>query len=174
MPTRLKEKKIIQLAEKTLSNFQLCDHCIGRVFAKIEHGLTNKERGEIVRGHLEKVDNIEVDNCWLCFGLLGEIQHFADLVSISLNDIEFGTFLDGSKVDEDILERERNVLDFAGSEFAEPIKMELNREIGKVLERGLGKEVDFETPDIMAIIDTSFDEVTLQIKSLFVYGRYRK
>jgi len=34
--------------------------------------------------------------------------------------------------------------------------------------------VNFEKPTIMAVIDTSFDIVNLQIKSLFIYGRYNK
>ncbi|GAH10181.1 unnamed protein product, partial [marine sediment metagenome] len=65
-------------------------------------------------------------------------------------------------------------MDFTGSEYAESIKTELKREIGKLLEKKLNKEVDFEKPTIMAVIDTSFDIVKLQIKSLFIYGRYKK
>jgi len=52
--------------------------------------------------------------------------------------------------------------------------MEINREIGKILEPQLLKTVDIPNPDIMAVIDTAYDHVTLQISSLFIYGRYKK
>ena len=52
--------------------------------------------------------------------------------------------------------------------------MEINREVGKILEKKLGKTVDFEKPDIMAVIDTAYDVVNLQISSIFIYGRYKK
>jgi tRNA pseudouridine synthase 10 len=69
---------------------------------------------------------------------------------------------------------EQELLDFTGSKYTEPIRMELNREIGKILEERLGKEVNFEQPTITAVIDTAFDVVNLQTSSLFIYGRYKK
>ncbi len=174
MTGSLKDKKNIKLAEKTLSNFKLCDHCLGRFFAKIGNGLTNKERGNQLRKHLKQYETVEIDNCWLCSGLIGEIRHFADLISESLEEYEFETFLVGTKIDDDILDKEQELLNFTGSEHTESIKTELKREIGKILEGKLDKEVNFEKPTIMAVIDTSFDVVNLQIKSLFIYGRYNK
>ena len=174
MTISLTDKKIIKLAEKTLSKYKLCNHCLGRLFAKIEHGITNKKRGETIRQHLKQYKKTKIGNCWLCSGLIGEIQHFVDLISDSLKAYEFETFLVGSKIDEDILNREQELLDFTGSDYSEPIKMELNREIGKILEKKLGKEVNFERPTIMAVIDTAFDVVNLQIRSLYIYGRYKK
>jgi len=174
MTGSLKDKKNIEIAEKTLSKYKLCDHCLGRLFAKIDNGVTNKERGDQLRKHLKQYETVEVNNCWLCSGLVGEIQHFADLISESLEEYDFETFLVGTKIDDDILDKEQELLDFTESEYAESIKTELKREIGKILEEKLDKEVNFEKPTIMAVIDTSFDVVNLQIKSLFIYGRYNK
>jgi tRNA pseudouridine synthase 10 len=52
--------------------------------------------------------------------------------------------------------------------------MEINREIGKILEKKIGKKVDFQKPDMTIIVNTTFDVVNLQINSLFIYGRYKK
>lgn len=174
METTLKDKKINNIAEKALLKYKLCDSCLGRLFAKKGHGHSNRERGEIIRKNINIHRKTEIDECWLCSGLIDEISHFSDLISNSLKDYEFDTFLVGSKIDEDIQEREKEIMDFIRSEYAEPIKMELNREIGKLLEEKLDKEVDFEKPTIMAVVDTAFDVVNLQISSLFVYGRYKK
>lgn len=174
MPNNLSDKKVLKIAKQALSKYKLCDHCLGRLFAKIGTNTTNKIRGEKIRKNIQKEKKIEIKNCWLCTGLLDEISHFVGLIKISLNNYEFETFLVGSKVDEDILEREQKLIDFTKTDYSESIKTEINRETGKILEEKLGKEVNFEKPDIMAVIDTSFDVVNLQIAALYIYGRYNK
>ena len=170
----LTDKEILNVAKKIVSKYDLCDNCLGRVFAKLETGISNKKRGQIIKKEINHQKKIEIKDCWLCFGLINEIPHFVKLASIHLINYEYDTFLIGTKVDEDIINKEQTLLDFTGSEYSESIKTELNREIGKILEKKLRKEVNFEKPTIMAVIDTSFDEVKLQISSLFVYGRYKK
>jgi len=173
MTVNLEDKAILKTAEKILLKYKLCNHCLGRLFAKIQPGQTNQKRGEtIIKGLNHKATKVK--DCWLCEGLLDEIVHFTKLLMKTLKDYEFETFLIGCKIDEDIAERERKLLEEVKSEFSEPIKTEINREIGKILEEILGKEVDFENPTIMAVIDTAFDVVNLQILPLFVYGQYKK
>ncbi len=174
MTGSLDDKEILNIAQTTLSKYKLCDHCLGRLYAKIETDLTNKKRGQLIRSYLKEIRKIEVENCWLCSGLFNEIPHFTDLITDSLKGYDFETFLIGSKVDEDIISREQELFDFAGSEYSEPIKTELNRELGKILEKKLKQEVDFKNPTIMVVIDTPFDIINLQISSLFIYGRYKK
>ena len=174
MATTLKDKEIKRIAEKTLSNYELCDHCLGRLFAKIQSGTTNQRRGEQLRDYIKLKKKIDPTNCWLCEGLIDEIPHFAELVIDALDDYEYDTFLLGCKVDEDILEREQELIGFTKSDYSESIKNEINRETGKILENKLEKEVNFLDPAIMVVIDTAFDVVELQIKSLYVYGRYKK
>ena len=174
MTISLNDKETLKIAKKTLLKYKLCDHCLGRLFAKIETGLTNEKRGQLIRNNIKKHRKTEVKNCWLCSGLFDEIPHFTDLISDSLKEYEYETFLVGSKIDEDIISREQELFDFSGTKYSEPIKTELNREIGKILEKRLKKEVNFNNPTIMTVIDTSFDVVNLQISSLYIYGRYKK
>ena len=113
-------------------------------------------------------------NCWLCEGLLDEINHFTQLISEALRDYEFNTFLIGTKIDEDIIKKELKLIGLTQSKSTDSLKMEINREIGKILEKESVKTVEFEQPDIVAVIDTAYDVVHLQIRSLFIYGRYKK
>lgn len=166
--------KTLTLAEKTVSAHHLCDSCLGRLFRQIEKGSTNKQKGTLIRNNLKQSKKTHAKDCWLCEGLTEEIDHFVDLISDALKEYEFDTFLIGSKIDEDIVEREKELWDFISSEEFEPIKMEINREVGKILEEKLGKTVGFEKPDITVIVDTAFDVVNLQIRPLFIYGRYKK
>ena len=72
----------------------------------------------------------------------------------------------------------------------EPIKKEVNRTIGKLLEKNLNKEVDFNAQDIVIMIDLKnvFNKeskvlkdgtldnikVRIQINPIFIEGRYNK
>ena len=47
------DKKILELSEKTLNGYQICDSCLGRLFRQIERGVTNKKRGESIRNNLK-------------------------------------------------------------------------------------------------------------------------
>lgn len=162
------------LGETIFNRYSLCDSCIGRLFRTVQKGVSNKEKGTLIRKELHIITEIPTDNCWLCDGLLGEITHFTTLIATALQPYEYTTFLVGSKIDEEICHKEEELGKFLGERETEPIKMEINREIGKILEPQLGKVVDFNNPDIMVVIDTQFDVVSLQIKSLYIYGRYNK
>jgi tRNA pseudouridine synthase 10 len=164
----------LKQAEQLLQDYQLCDSCLGRLFREeIKEG-NNSQKGQFVKKQLHSTKKTPPNECWLCQGLIDEIPHFIDIIAETLKEYEFHTFLIGSKIDDDIQEREQALWKHLALENAEPIKMEINREIGKILEPQLGKTVDIPNPDIMAVIDTVYDIVTLQISSLFIYGRYKK
>jgi tRNA pseudouridine synthase 10 len=133
----------LELTKKTLHKYKLCDSCLGRLFKSVEKGITNKKRGELTRDILKHDKEIDSEECWLCQGLLNEIELFANLVSKEIRQYEFNTFLIGSKIDDDILEKEKELWDFTKSDSAEPIKMEINREVGKILEKKITKKSRF-------------------------------
>jgi len=166
---------LLQKANQLLQQYKVCDSCLGRLFRKdIRQGVNNAEKGSLIRQHLHWKQQTPTAECWLCEGLLDEIPDFVILLTNALQDYEYDTFLVGSKIDEDIQEREQRLWNTLELQDAEPIKMEINREIGKILEPQLGKTVDIPNPEIMAVIDTRYNAVSLQINSLFIYGRYKK
>ena len=88
MSASLNDKEILRIAEKTLAKYKLCGHCLGRIFAKVETGLTNKKRGQLIRGYQKNKKETEIKNCWLCEGLCNDVPHFAELISnSSLSDL---------------------------------------------------------------------------------------
>lgn len=153
------------LGERTL-----CDACLGRLVGKAGHGFANAERGRAIRNAYGLPDG----PCWVCGGLLKEIPKFADLVVAKLETWDYRTFLIGSKVDPEITNREEGLWAELRAAHAEPIKAEINREVGKLVAARTGKEVDFLRPDIAGLVDTQYDVVELEVAPLFLYGRYRK
>ena len=154
-----------------LGDRQLCDSCLGRLVANLGHGMTNEDRGRVTRPLLKLQES---DQCWLCNGLLTEVDKFALLVFNALEEWECRTFLIGSRIADDMVAREESLWSDLGSLHAEPLKAEVNREVGKRVEAITGKIVDFERPEVVAIIETSFDFVDVQVNPLYIRGRYRK
>ncbi len=165
----------LEIAGRALQR-PLCNHCLGRLFASVSRGLSNDQRGAIVRFSIPGAPSppASPDECYICRGLFDEVQKLAELAVRASDEFEFKTFLVGTKIDAELTEREEAFWTEVGAKETESIKSEMNREIGKVLEAKLGKTVDFATPEMVFLIDTRFDRVVLDVAPLFVYGRYRK
>src|SRR5437899_6144938 len=153
-----------------LAERALCDSCLGRLFGKVGHGHTNEERGRSVRDLAE----IRIGPCWICDGLTGRYDDLADLVARKLEPWAFDTFRVGSKVDPEIAAREESLWTQLGLTGPEPVKAEVNREVGKRVSERIRKEPDVARPDIVAVLDTAFAHVDLEVNPLYLRGRYRK
>lgn len=171
---------MVAKADQALQSHDLCDHCLGRLFAHVDTGMTNAERGRNMRiaVGLERSARSEDfpthEECWVCEDIFDTLDRFAEACISELSKVEYSTFLIGSKVSPDIQDREERLWVEVGKENAEPIKAELNREIGKLVESKTGKDVNFKNPDIVALVDTRFGHVETTITPLFIYGRYNK
>ncbi|MFQ6056142.1 MAG: tRNA pseudouridine(54/55) synthase Pus10 [Methanosarcinales archaeon] len=175
---------LIEIANKIIAEGPICDNCLGRQFAKLGTGLTNKERGaslKIVLSMINDACNIpksEIINpqskCWVCNGLFENLKVWADKVIKALEDYEYNTFLIGTKMTGLLSENEEIIVAESGTTYSEPLKSELNREVGKLVQEVTKKEVDFKKPDIVALLDLENNTVELQVSSLYIYGRYKK
>jgi tRNA pseudouridine synthase 10 len=152
-----------------IASYGLCNSCLGRQFAKLKDGLKNYERGKEFCSLL-KIDETPPKKCWLCSGISEEIENYAKILMEEMKKYEFDSFLVGCMIDEEIIMKEKEI----ETDYSESIKREIDREVGKIIEKITGKIVDFESPDIVGIIDTSFDRVKLDVKPVFIYGRYKK
>lgn len=177
------EREILDpaLAEtaREAASFGLCEHCLGRCFARVDYGLGNDERGRML-AKAHDLETVEPEACHVCDGLMARIETMAGVVEEDLEALEFEHFLVGTRIDVDVEEREAALFEALGVEDTESIGSELNREIGKRLvarHEGPGLDdwdVEFKRPDVAAILDTTFDHVDLDRRSVFIYGRYRK
>ena len=165
----------LELAGRALQR-PLCNHCLGRLFASVSRGLSNDQRGAIVRASVPDAPRAPDDasGCCICKGLFSETDKFSKIAMKESQGHEFSSFLVGTKIDAEIIEAEESFWTEVGAKETESIKAEMNREIGKLLEKRLGKKVDFTNPEMVFLVDTRFDRVVLDIAPYFVYGRYRK
>ena len=171
----LKTGEIVDRAEAIIREGPICDHCMGRQFAKIATGTSNEQRGRTLKALLEERGAIlPAGTCWVCNGLFETVDVLAAKAADALRDYEFSTFLVGTKVSGLLSENEELLWELTGADYAEPLKAELNREVGKRLERMLGKSVDFERPELVVMLNLWTDSVEVQSNAVYLYGRYRK
>ena len=154
----------------------LCDHCLGRLFGKSGTGMTNDMRGRIIRDALRAkgIDTAAPDSCSLCEDVFGVLGRFAEAAAESVLTVGSENFLIGTRVDPEITAKEEELWAELGAENAEPLKAELNREIGKLALPIINRAVEFKNPQVVACVDTRFADVTLDIAPIFIYGRYNK
>jgi tRNA pseudouridine synthase 10 len=178
---------ILDTARKILHEGPICDHCLGRQFAKLSTGLGNDQRGKALRITLEMQAGAEKDDtlqeelaksaqnkCWVCNNLFTHLDSWAEKAVSALSDYEYDNFLVGTKVTGLLAENEEIIWAQSGTTFAEPLKTELNREVGKRIEKITGKKANLKKPQIVALLDLENDNVDIEINSLYIYGRYRK
>lgn len=154
-------------------NLSLCKNCLGRLFGKVGRGLDNVQRAALVMSE-HGYECVEPDNCALCGGIFGKLDFYAKSAVETMNAVEWNSFLVGSKFEEEVLAKEERIWMSTSAQHAEAIKSEFNREVGKKISQLTGKDVDFDEPDCVAIVDTRFDTINLEIRPLFIYGRYKK
>jgi len=191
--------KLMDAALEAMKDGYVCDSCLGRSVAELLSGFSNAERGKVLRTYIamlidsgEKPD-VDASNfygmkfrnakmsakkpgkCKICKNFFSErVGELAEAIAKKTKDYEFRTFLIGTVVSPEMAKAEEDAWHSAGVEFVEPIKNEINREVGKAFEKITRKKFDLKEPDVVAIIDLKDGKITLQVRSVFVYGEYRK
>ncbi len=159
---------------QNLFSHNLCLRCTGRIFASIDSGFTNIDRGKhLLFSYKSFYGSTEIgDKCWLCNGVFQDFDKYYNMVMDKIKDYEYKTFLIGSKFDPDILIEEAKIQNLYGNK-GESIKKEFNREFGKYFSMKTGKEFSKDA-DITIEINTIYDTAGLLIKSIYIYGTYIK
>ncbi|RZN63476.1 MAG: tRNA pseudouridine(54/55) synthase Pus10 [Methanonatronarchaeia archaeon] len=119
---------------------------------------------------IEKQDR----ECWLCGDIFSQLDKYVQHIVRETQDIEFNTFLVGTKLTSRLIQKEEEIWAEYGAEYSESLKSEFNREIGKRFEEKTDAEVEFENPEVVAIINLESDEVEIKNNPIFFYGRYIK
>ena len=181
------DKEILAKASSLieLTNGNICNHCLGRKFSDVVEGNGNVERGEKIRKALELPEYDEDTKCDICSDIFKEIDsRLLDLVyeKIDFLEIEFDTFVVGCKLPKEIVEKDALISEKLGLDV-EILKREVNREMGKILEKNLPQEVDFDKEDVIIMADfrrmlkedvENPVQVRIQINPIFIEGRYNK
>ncbi len=166
-----------ELAKKILdeTDGKICRNCLGRKLSKTIEGTNNIERAQKAETDLGiSLEDVECSICGNLFDKLDDGLYERIDDKINQLQIEFDTFLVGSKIAKDVQKRD----DELSEKFdltVETIKKEVNRLIGLGIWERYDKEAEFESQDIVFNIDlTGNPKVRIQINPLYIEGRYNK
>ena len=194
-----------------LEKHPLCDHCVGRQFALLGHGIDNEKRGEALKllltlkahqlamnqdkkgttllkilasnGNYSMANDIlkrmkikpsEPKSCQLCQGHLTSIEQLTNLALDKLHEYEYTTVLVGVELPIEVEEREDEFKGEFTIAHGESLRNEFSRSIGKRIAEATGKQIDYERPEVVVLVNPWTGQVSLQINPVHIGGRYRK
>ncbi len=154
---------------------KICRNCLGRKLSKTIEGTNNIERADKVAQELG-ID-LTGSECVVCDNLFDKLDdELYEKIDDKINEleVEFDTFLVGSKISKAIQQKDEELSEKFGL-TVETIKKEVNRLIGLELWEIYDKEAEFESQDIVFNIDLIGEpKVRIQINPLYIEGRYNK
>ncbi|MEM5778411.1 MAG: tRNA pseudouridine(54/55) synthase Pus10 [Candidatus Aenigmatarchaeota archaeon] len=192
--------QLIETLTKLLEK-NLCNHCLGRFYSSLLYKLSNEERGKTLKAIMalaidaklidyskvnlnnfyefkfkqnKDLPLIKKESCYLCDNLFENIDSFVKKAIKKLEKIQFNNFLVGSRISNEILEKEEKLWEITGINYVESIKSEVNREIGKKIKEIVKKPINYKNPEVVILADFEKNDVEIQINSLYILGYYKK
>ena len=141
--------------ETLLKQYRLCKHCLER------HNSTGRSSRP----------------CYICQGLMDNLDVIANSVSTAVKAFEFDTFLIGATLSTQLYEREDTMRARLKIRGKESIKHYLTRELGMRLARLARKKVEYRKPDITITLTVDKDnnvDVAVISRPLAFSGVYIK
>ena len=116
----------------------------------------------------------EEKNCPLCRGAFLNVPELGKLAIESMKSAgEIRTFSVGTKMPKETEAQEEKVWEIIDISKARSVKGELNREIGKWIEKNSEYKFSIK-PDVWLTIDSFDKKIHAQPTALFFFGKYRK
>ncbi len=166
---------------KHLVRIGCCNHCLGRVGGKKRFEQSNYESGVEIRNSVVELDKtMEIARedsplCPFCENLFEEAPLLAQLISEAIGERECSRLQLGARIPKDQTEAEDFLRKKYGAPGSAPLKSSLVEEVARQLkELGKGENLVVDKPEILALIDVLTLTVELDIRSHYLYGRYRK
>lgn len=136
-------------------------------------------RNEKIKSKIERIKQNSGENiCYLCNNFFTDenLKKWKELIlrKIKSSKIDFRSYVVGTKLTEDLAKKEEELWEDIGIDLCEPIKTEINRTIGKEIEKELKIKANLQYPDVLILLDLENEEVSIRINPLFIYGEYQK
>ena len=166
---------------KHLLRMGTCDACLGRLGGKRSFQQTNEASGLQIRESVsegnQRLINIrkEIPLCPFCENLFEEVELLTDVIEDALQGYDIQKLQIGARFPKDQIEDEEGLRKQYAAGGSDALKPSLVKEISTQLsERLTTVEIVNDKPDILALIDVLTLTVTLDVRSTYIYGRYRK
>ncbi|MBD13638.1 MAG: tRNA pseudouridine(54/55) synthase Pus10 [Planctomycetaceae bacterium] len=157
-----------------------CDHCLGRIAGVRIAGDPLDLVGQRVRGQALERDpelkvNDDVDCCPFCEDLFLDLDLISTRIAKAIEGIECSKIQLGIHFAKDQVAAEEVLRTSIAATGSRPLKSTLSDSIQvAVADKVPGIQWVKERPEVMILLDTLTLGVNVDIRALFMYGRYRK
>jgi len=162
-------QEIIPTAGKILKKYDLCDHCLGRLFSKQLHLTSNK-----VLGKKLKKKSGSAEKCYICKNLFENLNHFFKLMLDVSSNYSFTTFSVGAMIKPSIVDRDDSVRSEFKLKGVDSIKTDITKELGSLFSRKTKKTIDYVDPETTFTVNFKDESCQIRSKSITLSGRYVK
>lgn len=166
---------------KHLLRMGTCNSCLGRLGGKRSYQQNNEISGQQIRDSIsegnQRLINIreEIPLCPFCENLFEEVDLLTDVIEDALQGYNVQKLQIGARFPKDQIEHEEGIRKQYAAGGSDALKPSLVKSISTLLGERLNKvEIVNDKPDILALIDVLTLTVTLDIRSAYIYGRYKK
>jgi tRNA pseudouridine synthase 10 len=161
--------QITSISNLILKKYDLCDHCLGRLFSKQLHLSSNKLLGKKLKSRYTSKNK-----CYICKNLFFNLDYFLNLMIDSSFDYTFKTFSVGIMIKPSIIDRD----DFIRSKYKlkgiDSIKTDITKELAKLFTKKTKKRIESLDPEIIFTLNLKEESCQIHSKSITVSGRYVK
>ena len=163
-------KKVVPIANAILAEHNMCNYCLGRLFAKRLHLSSNKLLGK----RLQRSDS--AGSCYICKDLFSCINDFLGLMLAASAGYQYASFSVGTMIKPSIVDRDDYIRSHYKLKGVDGIKTDVAKELAKTFSKKTKKSVDHIDPDITMVLNLKKKDKSCEIrsKSITVYGRYIK
>ncbi|MCE2498585.1 MAG: hypothetical protein J4F28_06310 [Nitrosopumilaceae archaeon] len=161
-------------ASGLLGRHALCDHCLGRLFAR-GAGLASYElSGRRLRRSLEAAAAGPSAKCYVCRGLFDSLPDMLDLMETTVAEYEFDTFAVGATIKPSVLDRDDHVRSAYRLQGSDCVKTGLVRELGSRFARMTRRRQDRHEPEVLIKVQPADRYCEVNPKPVAVFGTYLK
>lgn len=159
----------ISIGKSILSEFDLCDFCLGRLVGSNKIS-SSKILGKKIRKKLGK----NFSKCYLCKNLLDNLDKYVDKSLESSSTYKFESFQFGAIIKPSISERDDQLRSKFRLRGVDSVKTAITKNLSKKFSKRTKTEIDFLQPDVTITVNFKEDYVEIRAKSIIIFGRYNK
>ncbi|ABX12428.1 tRNA pseudouridine(54/55) synthase Pus10 [Nitrosopumilus maritimus] len=162
-------QKIIPIANQILKKYDLCDHCLGRLFTKQLYLSSNKLLGKKL-----KKNSKSSQRCYICKNLFDNLNYFLNMMIDSASHYSYSSFSVGATIKPSIIDRDDVIRSKYKLKGIDGIKTDVTKELGKLFSKKTKKSFDSLDPEIVFTVNLKDEFCDIRSKSLTLSGRYVK
>ena len=160
--------QIVTVANQILAKHDLCNQCLGRLFAKKLGLSSNKLLGKKLNKKQKTL------KCYICKNLFDNLNYYVKMMIDSSSKFSFTTFSIGTILKPSTIDHDDAIRSKYKLRGTDSVKTDITKQLAKLYSKNTKKILDPLDSDVTFTVNTKDESCHLRSKSIFLSGRYTK